>query len=87
MLSNKLKETSAKKIDLIYIMQNCIAEVKRDIYYRKFAKKDDFRDKSKDTRKVLANMNGDDLITQDEINDEIQINHFSKVDKKSLINN
>ena len=77
--SKKLKEICGNKTDLIYIMQNCVAEVKRDIYFRKFA--------NKDSKGKTSNDATDRLISQYQINEDVNLNHFSNVDKKAQVNN
>lgn len=86
-LTNKLKEISGNRMDLVYIMQNCVSEVKRDIYYKKFSKLDRNGKYNGYAGKKAYGEGDQPQISQDEINEEVKLNHFSNVDKKSLINN
>lgn len=71
-LQRTICKTTAKKKDFIVMIQNCVAEVKRDLYYKKFVSQGEqaVGDATGRTRKLLVNAE-DELVDQDKIDSKV----------------
>jgi hypothetical protein len=71
-LQRTICKTTANKKDFIVMIQNCVAEVKRDLYYKKFVTQGEqaVGGATGQTRKLLVNAE-DELIDQDKIDSKV----------------
>ena len=71
-LQVQMRGIVSKKKDFMTIMQNCVAEVKRDLYYKKFMTQDKsvVENATGETRKLLIT-GQDELVDQDQIDSKV----------------